>query len=186
MSQRLIYTIGPSGAGKDSMLAWLARHLPPHTEVHLARRVVDRPAQAGGEAHESLSTADFLAQRGAGAFAMHWAGNGHHYGVRHTELAGLQSDQWVFVNGSRGYLAKALDKFPSMVVLHITAPVAVLQTRLAARNRESANMIAARLTRTATFEPPSDCAFIEIQNDGTLDDAGHRLLQALSRVPGWT
>jgi ribose 1,5-bisphosphokinase len=186
MSQRLIYTLGPSGAGKDSLLVWLAQHLPAHSAVHFARRVIDRPSQADAEMHESLSTVDFVAQRYAGAFALHWAANGHRYGVRHTELAGLQRDQRVFVNGSRGYLATALDKFPSMVVLHITAPIAVLQTRLGARYRESANMIAARLTRTAAFQPPSDCAFIEIHNDGTLDDAGHRLLHALSSVLGWT
>ena len=185
MSQRLIYTLGPSGAGKDSLLAWLAQHLPAHSGVHFARRVIDRPRQADAEMHESLSTADFMAEQGAGAFALHWAANGHHYGVRHTELASLQGDQWVFVNGSRGYLAKALDKFPSMVVLHITAPIAVLQTRLAARKRESPDMIAARLSRAAAFQPPKGCAFIEIQNDGTLDEAGHRLLQALSSVPGW-
>jgi ribose 1,5-bisphosphokinase len=186
MSQRLIYTLGPSGAGKDSLLTWLAQHLAAHSAVHFARRVVDRPIHADGEMHESLSTADFMAQRGAGAFALHWAANGHHYGVRHEELAGLQPGQWVFVNGSRGYLAKALDKFPSMVVLHITAPIAVLQKRLAARNRESPDMIAARLNRTAAFQAPINCAFIEVHNDGALEDAGHRLLQALHSLPGWT
>jgi ribose 1,5-bisphosphokinase len=185
MSQRLIYTLGPSGAGKDSLLAWLAQHLPAHNAVHFARRVIDRPTQADAEMHESLSTADFLAQQGAGAFALHWAANGHHYGVRHTELASLQRDQWVFVNGSRGYLATALDKFPSMVVLHITAPVAVLQSRLTARNREPAELIAARLDRLTAFQLPSHCALIEIFNDGALKDAGHRLLQALSSLPGW-
>ncbi len=185
MNHRLIYTIGPSGAGKDSVLAWLGQHLPAGSAVHFARRVIDRPAQANGEAHESLSTADFLAQRALQAFALDWTANGHHYGVRHAEFSALERGQWVFVNGSRAYLDKALEKFPSMVVLHITAPVDVLAARLAGRQRESAEQIAARLSRAGAFPSLQQYALIEVQNSGTLDEAGHRLLQALSQLPGW-
>jgi ribose 1,5-bisphosphokinase len=185
MSNRLIYTMGPSGAGKDSVLAWLGQHLPTRGAVHFARRVIDRPAQANGETHESLSTADFLAQSASQAFALNWTANGHHYGVRHAELAALERNQWVFVNGSREYLHKALDRFPFMVVLHITAPIDVLARRLARRQRESAEQIAARLGRVEILRPTNKHAFIELQNDSTLDTAGYRLVQALSRLPGW-
>jgi ribose 1,5-bisphosphokinase len=185
MSHRLIYTIGPSGAGKDSVLAWLGQHLPAGRAVHFARRVIDRPVQANGEAHESLSTADFLAQRALQAFALDWTANGHHYGVRHAELSALECEQWVFVNGSREYLDKALDRFPAMVVLHITAHIDILATRLEGRRRESAKQIAARLSRKEIFQPEDKCAFIDVKNDSTLDDAGHRVLQALSQLPGW-
>lgn len=185
MSDRLIYTIGPSGAGKDSVLTWLGQHFPTNGEVHFARRVIDRHVQSNGEAHESLSTADFVAQRDQQAFALHWTANKHLYGVRHTELEALKCDHWVFVNGSRGYLEKALDQFPSMVILHITAPLDVLETRLVARNRESIEQIAARLSRAALFQPPRHCPFLEIQNDCSLEEAGHRTLLMLSRLPGW-
>jgi ribose 1,5-bisphosphokinase len=185
MNHRLIYTIGPSGAGKDSVLAWLGQHLPAGRAVHFARRVIDRPAQANGEAHESLSTADFLAQRALQAFALDWTANGHHYGVRHAELSALQCGQWLFVNGSREYLDTALEKFPHMVVLHITAPVDVLAARLAGRQRESAEQIAARLGRMVMFQPTDKYTLIEVQNDNTLDVAGRRVMQALSQLPGW-
>lgn len=75
MSDRLIYTIGPSGAGKDSVLTWLGQHLPTYSAVHFARRVIDRPVLSNGETHESLSTADFIAQRNQLAFALHWTAN---------------------------------------------------------------------------------------------------------------
>jgi ribose 1,5-bisphosphokinase len=185
MSPRLIYTIGPSGAGKDSVLAWLGQHLPAGRAVHFARRVIDRPAQAHGEMHESLSTPDFLAQRALQSFALCWTANGHYYGVRHAELSALERGHWVFVNGSRAYLDKALETFPSMVVLHITAPMEVLALRLAQRQRESAEQIAARLGRAGAFPGLQQHALIEVQNSGTLDEAGHRLLQALSQLPGW-
>jgi ribose 1,5-bisphosphokinase len=185
MSQRLIYTIGPSGAGKDSVLEWLGQHVPEGMTVHFARRVIDRPVQAHGETHESVSTSDFLAQRALQSFALCWTANGHYYGVRHAELSALDCGQWVFVNGSREYLDKALATFPSMVVLHITAPMEVLALRLAGRQRESAQQIAARLARAGAFQSLQQYALIEVQNSGTLDEAGHRLLQALSQLPGW-
>ncbi len=185
MSQRLIYTIGPSGAGKDSVLAWLGQHVPAGKVVHFARRVIDRPAQASGEMHESLSTSDFLAQRALQSFALCWTANGHNYGVRHAELSALERGHWVFVNGSREYLREALETFPSMVVLHITAPMEVLALRLAQRQRESAEQIATRLSRAPAFQSIQKSALIEVQNDGTVDEAGRRLLQALSQLPGW-
>lgn len=185
MSDRLIYTIGPSGAGKDSVLTWLSQDLSPRSGVHFARRVIDRPVLSNREEHEILSTADFIAQRDQHAFAMHWTANRHLYGVRNTELEALKCGEWVFVNGSRGHLENALNQFPSMVVLHITAPRTVLESRLLARNRESAEQIAERLSRTATFQPPSQCAFLEVHNNSSIEEAGHRTLHLLSRLPGW-
>lgn len=185
MSDHLIYTIGPSGAGKDSVLTWLSQVLSPRNAVHFARRVIDRPALSNAEEHESLSTADFVAQRDQQEFALHWSANRHLYGVRNTELEALKCGKWVFVNGSRGYLESALDQFPSMVVLHITAPHIVLESRLLARNRESAEQIAERLSRTAMFQPPSHCAFLEVQNNSSIEQAGQSALHLLSRLPGW-
>ena len=57
MNARLIYVMGPSGAGKDSVLGWLREHLPAEMPVHWARRTITRPASAGGEAHEAI---DFM------------------------------------------------------------------------------------------------------------------------------
>lgn len=76
----LIYVVGPSGAGKDSVLAWLRQRIPASQGVHFAQRCIDRPVQAGSqpphesvtapgfhgsheahEAHEAVDTAGFLA-----------------------------------------------------------------------------------------------------------------------------
>jgi ribose 1,5-bisphosphokinase len=185
MSDQLIYTIGPSGAGKDSVLTWLNQVLSPRSAVHFARRVIDRPVISNGEEHESLSTEDFVAQRDQQEFALHWSANRHLYGVRNTELESLKCGKWVFVNGSRGYLESALAQFPSMVVLHITAPRNVLESRLLARNRESAEQIAERLCRSETFQPPSQCVFLEVRNISSIEQAGHHALHLLSQLPGW-
>ena len=77
----LYYVIGPSGAGKDSVLGWLRTHLPADGRVLFAHRYITRPATAGGENHVELSVAEFALRRDAGLFCLHWASHGLHYGV---------------------------------------------------------------------------------------------------------
>ncbi len=185
MSQRLIYTIGPSGAGKDSLLSWLKTKLQPQAPIHFARRTIDRPVQQGGEQHESVDAGTFEHIRDHGAFAMHWAANGLQYGVRHTEFDGLRRDEWVMVNGSRAYLPHALLRFPGMTVLHITAEAEVLRSRLLTRQRETPAMVEARVQRAIAFQPPSDCQLLEIHNNTSLEAAGLHLLQSLNRLQKW-
>lgn len=185
MNKRLLYTMGPSGAGKDSLLAWLKTRLRPQAPVHFARRTIDRPVQPGGEQHESVDAGAFSRLRDQGAFSMHWTANGLQYGVRHTEIAGLRRDQWVLVNGSRAYLPHALLQFPGMTVLHITAGAQVLRARLLARQRETPAMVEARVQRAIAFETPPECRLLEIHNDTSLDAAGANLMQSLNRLDKW-
>lgn len=185
MNQQLIYTMGPSGAGKDSLLAWLKTRLHPQAPIHFARRTIDRPVQPNGEQHESVDAGTFAQLRDQGAFSMHWTANGLQYGIRHAELDGLRQNHWVMVNGSRAYLAHALARFPGMTVLHITAGAQVLRSRLLARQRETLAMIEARVQRAIAFQTPPDCRLLEVRNDTRLDAAGISLVQLLNRLEKW-
>jgi|GEM_PF-6808004 len=49
----------------------------PFEGVHVAQRFITRPADACGEAHWSITSADFLAGQAAGEFAVSW----HAYGL---------------------------------------------------------------------------------------------------------
>lgn len=185
MSRRMLYVMGPSGAGKDSLLAWLRARLDPALPLHWARRTISRPAQAGGEAHESVDAATFERLRDERAFGLHWAAHGLLYGVRHQELAPLQAGRWVMLNGSRAYLAEAQQHYPELTVLHITASPEVLHQRLLARGRESAETVAQRVQRAGAYRPTAPQRLIEVRNDGTLDAAGEQLLQGLQLLEGW-
>jgi len=179
MSHRLVYTIGPSGAGKDSLLGWLRAHLRVDAPVAFAQRTVTRAADAGGEAHEACSGAQFEQWRHAGLFALHWQANGLHYGVRHTALAPLTQGHCVFVNGSREYLPKAQQQRPGLTVLYITTTLETMRQRLLARGREDGPEMALRLARALAWQLPAGHGGIEVVNDGSLDDAGQRVLWAL-------
>lgn len=177
MTHRLIYVVGPSGAGKDSVLHRLRGAWAGQPPAHWARRTITRPAQPGGEANECVDRPRFERLQQQGDFAMHWHANGHAYGIRHGELAPLSGGHCVFVNGSRAHLPQLLGQWPEATVVQITAPSEVLLQRLRARNRESVQAISDRLARGVQVELPASA--IRIVNDGPLDEAVDMLLAAL-------
>lgn len=177
MSHRLVYVIGPSGAGKDSVLNGLRVGWPFAELVHWARRTITRPLKAGDEQHEAVNTVTFEQMLQAQIFSMHWQANGLSYGIRQTELAPLGSDHWVFVNGSRAYLPQVLQAWPQATVVHIVASRAVLAQRLTQRSRESEDAVIERLSREVVLKLPNHV--ICIHNNGSLADAVDALQQAL-------
>jgi ribose 1,5-bisphosphokinase len=185
MNARLIYVVGPSGAGKDSLLHWLRQHLPTSLPVHWARRTINRPCTSEGEMHESVNTLEYAQLLATEQLAMHWQANDHLYGIRQTELAPLAQQQWVFVNGSRAHLPQAARLCPGLTVLHITASTEVLRQRLLGRGRESLKAIENRLQRSIALQLPPACALIEIHNHDSLESSGRQLLAALHGVPHW-
>lgn len=180
MSARLIYVMGASGVGKDSLLGY-ARHRIGDGGVVFAHRYITRP-EGGGENHISLTDAEFDARAASGLFAMQWRSHTLRYGV------GIEIDQWlacgctVVVNGSRAYVPHALARYPAMTVVHVTAPPHVLAARLAARARETREEIAARLARSAPFVLPDGVSLVTVENGGKLDDAGDLFVNAVTQV----
>jgi ribose 1,5-bisphosphokinase len=176
MKGQLIYVMGPSGAGKDSLLAWLRNHLSIQSTVHWARRTITRPVQSGDEQHQSVDAHEFQRLRETQAFALDWQANGLHYGVQHVELAPLDAGRRVILNGSRAYLSQALIKFPELKVIHVTTDVDTLRARLLARGRETPVAVEARIKRALAFQLPAGA--VEVRNDGSLEDAGLQFLRA--------
>ncbi len=174
---RLFAVVGPSGAGKDTLLEATCRARP---DLVRARRMITRPASAGGEAFDGVDDATFDAHLEAGSLVIHWQAHGLRYGIPASIDADLAAGRDVLFNGSRAGLAQAAARYPDLHVLMVTAPVAVLTQRLSARGREDASQIAARLERAAQPLPPG-LPVIEIDNSGALTDAVDRVLDALQQ-----
>jgi ribose 1,5-bisphosphokinase len=180
MKGRLIYVMGPSGAGKDSLLGF-ARERLAGGPVLFAHRYITRAA-GHYENHVALTVEEFDARSALGLFALEWASHRLRYGI------GMEIDAWltrgctVVVNGSRQHVAQALERYPRIEVVHIDAPPHVLAVRLAARARESAEQVNARLTRQAPFQLPDCVQFTTIDNGGELQDAGHAFVEVIRRA----
>ena len=172
MSGRLIAVVGPSGAGKDSLIRGIVAARPA---ILWVRRAVTRPPDPT-EPFESVSEAEFERRRAAGAFCFAWEAHGLGYGVPRETLGAVRGGAVTIANLSRTVLAQAAEVAP-LTVLSVTASPAVLAARLAGRGREDANEIAARLARAAALPEGLDVA--QISNDGTLRDAVDRALAAL-------
>lgn len=177
---RLVYVVGPSGAGKDAVLAWARERLGDGPAVRFAQRIITRPPSASGERHRSVTPAEFEELQRAGSFAMTWRANGCWYGVSRTIQDWLAAGLTVVVNGSRSHLPRAQERFPQLEVIHLTAPSSLLRARLLQRGRESETEVAARLERNATWSSPADVPVMEIPNDAELADAGETLARFLT------
>lgn len=173
----LFAIVGPSGAGKDTLLAGALAARP---DLVLVRRVITRPTEAGGEDFEGVTQADFARRKTAGEFALDWQAHGLSYGIPAAQIDPARD---VLFNGSRAALPAAQAKFPGLVVIVVTAPVAVLAERLAARGRETAADIAGRLER-AGYEVPTGLHVRHVINDGTVAQGVARLLAALQPSRG--
>ncbi|MBO9355063.1 phosphonate metabolism protein/1,5-bisphosphokinase (PRPP-forming) PhnN [Bordetella petrii] len=173
---RLVYLMGASGSGKDTLLRLVRASLAPGEPVLVAHRYITRPS-GGDEASVFLSDTEFERRKAMGCFALHWDSHGLRYGI------GVEIDAWlargatVIVNGSRAHLAVAHARYPGLAAVEIRVAPDVLAARLARRGRETPDQIRARLQRAARpFDLPAGHTVTRLANDGLPEEAAQRLL----------
>lgn len=174
---RLVYLMGPSGAGKDSLIDAARPTLERHN-VAIARRVITRSAEAKGEDAVGVSMQRFEQMCAEGDFALHWQANGLAYGIPVQIDSWLQQGRTVLVNGSRAHLSEARQRYPDLVAVLLTVEPQVLRQRLLARGRESLEDIERRLARSQQLALPDQDVHL-LDNSTRLDDAVARLLELL-------
>lgn len=172
---RFIAVVGPSGAGKDSVMRGLCARCP---DLHRVRRAITRVPDANSEVFDALSEREFAARAAAGAFALRWTAHGLSYGIPTEVHDVLARGRDVLANLSRSALSEAAEVFEEVVVLHVTAPPQILSQRVADRGREAGDAVKRRLSRRAP-KMPEDVPMIEIDNAGPLDDSVKSALAAL-------
>ncbi len=175
MPGRIFAVVGPSGAGKDTLIEAARRARP---DLHVVRRVITRPEAQGGEPFEGVTPEVFEARRAAGDFVLDWEAHGLRYGIPISVERAMSEGRDVIFNGSRAMLGAAWEAFPGLTVIHVTASVPVLAERLAARGRETREDIVRRLAR-ASYEIPYGVGVQVVRNDGALDEAVTAFLAAL-------
>ncbi|MCP1441106.1 ribose 1,5-bisphosphokinase [Pseudomonas sp. GGS8] len=182
MDGRLIYLMGPSGSGKDSLIEAAREPLRAH-HCDVVRRVITRSAESVGEDAIEVSHEEFERRRSEGDFALSWQANGLDYGIPVLIDQWLKDGRDVLINGSRGHLAEAQQRFPTLLPVLLTVKDEVLRERLLRRGRESPAEIEARLRRNTLFtadDSIGDTKIRRLDNSGDLAVTVASLLELLS------
>jgi ribose 1,5-bisphosphokinase len=167
--------VGPSGVGKDSLIALARERFSGNSTILFVRRTVTRSAVAMAEDHDTLSMDDFLAAEAAGRFAATWRAHGLAYGIPVLAAEHVAGGGTAVANCSRSALGAIRSRFGNTLVISITARPEVLALRLSARGRESVEEIASRISRSVE-EAWRDDQTVEIDNSGEIGDAGAQLI----------
>lgn len=175
----LFLVVGPSGAGKDTLIDGAREALKDDPRYIFAKRVITRPAEAGGEDHTPMTEDAFEDARHRGDFLLSWGAHGLHYGIPAALADDIAAGRHVVANVSRAVIVESAAKIPSTRVIVVTAPVEVLAERLAKRGREDKADILERLSR-AGASVPEGVDTIEVLNDGTAEDGIRRFIAALN------
>lgn len=176
-----VAVVGPSGAGKDTVMAFARDHFAGEESISFVRRVITRPSDAAAEDHDTLADAAFDEAETDGAFALSWEAHGLKYGLPASVDGAIADGRVAIANLSRGALSALKDRYVNVVVVEITARPEILAERLAARGRESRGEVLARLARSAQF----DCGVagaVVIDNSGEKEQAGERFVAVLRKA----
>ncbi|MFV2093599.1 MAG: phosphonate metabolism protein/1,5-bisphosphokinase (PRPP-forming) PhnN, partial [Hyphomicrobiales bacterium] len=129
----LFLVVGPSGAGKDSLIDGARRAFGDDRRLVFPRRVITRAPDPGSENHIAADERRFAQMLAKGAFALTWQAHGLHYGAPASIWPTLERGQSVVINISRSVISQARARYANAHVLLVTASAGALRARLATR-----------------------------------------------------
>ena len=176
---RLILVVGPSGAGKDTLLSLARAACIDDGNVVFPRRVVTREASPF-EDNEQVSFEAFQQARSQGDFAVHWEAHGHCYALPRAIDDELRAGRTVVANVSRTVIDAMRRAYADVVVVSITAPPEILAERLAKRARSSDGQIADRLNRAV--DGVAAAPDVTVTNVGDVEHHARELVQIIKGV----
>ena len=172
----LFLMVGPSGAGKDSLIQAAAKTLAGNSSYVIAKRAITRPADSEREDHEPVSVEEFRNRVERDEFMLSWNVYDTHYGIPISYEGNLLDGRHVIANVSRTVVGPGVTNFAPSRVIQVTAPREILEARLRAR-ADPATM-AARLARAVVL--PEGIPVTHLLNVGELSKGAARLVQLLT------
>ena len=170
---RLVLVVGPSGAGKDTLLRLARVACIDDHDIVFPRRIVTRESSVD-EDNVALGPDEFRRAREHGDFAVHWEAHGHSYALPREINDDIRAGRTVVANVSRTVIGALRKVYANVAVVAITAPPDVLAQRLTARARHSDGNLAERLTRSV--DDASATADVTILNAGSAEYHSRQLV----------
>ena len=173
---RLVLVVGPSGAGKDTLLNLARAACAGNRSIVFPRRLVTREASAS-EDNVQLDDEAFERLLAEGALSVHWGAHGHRYALPRSVEDEVRAGRTVVANVSRTVVDILRQNYVDVVVVAISAPAEILAERLAARARGTDGAIELRLARSLDDTVAPDITIVNVGDPTTQAD---RLVQAIT------
>jgi ribose 1,5-bisphosphokinase len=173
---RLVLVVGPSGAGKDTLLGLARAACADDGDIVFPRRVITREASASEE-NEEVSLGTFQEALARGEYAMHWEAHGHCYALSRAIDDEIRAGRTIVANVSRTVIGAMRRAYTDVMVVSITAPPDVLAERIAMRRRSSDGKLDARLGRTV--EDEAAAPDVTIVNTGSAEYHARQLVRVI-------
>lgn len=174
----LFLVVGPSGAGKDTVIEGARARLADDPRFVFPRRIVTRP-EGRWEKHDSIDEAAFADAEMRGDFVLSWQAHGLRYGVPASVSREIDAGRRVVVNTSRGIIPAARTRFPDVRIVLVTAPAEVLAARIAARGRDAGVPSRAQRAEALNEGLEADCTIV---NDRSPEEAIAAMVAYLASV----
>jgi ribose 1,5-bisphosphokinase len=174
----LILVAGPSGSGKDTLIA-AARHALSETGCFVFPSRFITSAVRIGEEHISVSRQDFEQMRREDRFFLDWTAHGLSYGIPASVQEDLEAGRAAVFNISRRMIGAARTKWRHTHVISLVVEPEVLRQRLCARGRESEAEIEARVSRAGDEAYAIGGPVHRLDNSGPLNAALEEFLSLL-------
>lgn len=171
---RLVLVVGPSGAGKDTLIGLAQAGCADDPGVVFPQRVVTREASSS-ENNAAVSPMMFGQMLAHGEFAFQWEAHGLRYGVPRSIVDDIRGGRVIVVNVSRTIVELARRSYANVTVVSVTAPPDILAQRIADRDRASDGQLDGRIRRTVVSAEPD----VVINNIGPAQDHAAQLLRVI-------
>lgn len=174
---KIILIVGPSGAGKDTLLQLARKHYNGDSKMAFVKRFITRPPDHN-EQNYYVDHQTFHLLKHHNHFIADWQAHGHLYGV---STSSLQTDNRVFfISVSRSAIEEFEQHYKDVTTLLITADLEVLQNRLISRGREGFEAVRKRLERAKKDVQARN--LITFNNSYPLDVTSRRFIGQLDKI----
>ena len=173
MKTKIILMVGPSGAGKDTLLKHANKVLAD--KLNFVKRYITRETDIN-ESNYYIDDYAFEILRHNCYFASNWQAHGNYYGIPKRFIKpGLN-----IISVSRARIIDFENLYDNVYTINVTIPKEELKKRLKSRGRESELEIESRLSRT--YETIKARNLIEFDNSSSLEVSKNKFIETLKQI----
>lgn len=173
MKRKIILIVGPSGAGKDTLLRYA--NITFKDKLNFVKRYITRQADLN-ESNYFIDEDAFKVLEDNNYFASHWSAHGNFYGIPKKFIVNGMN----IISISRSRIKDFESQYGDVYTINITISKEQLKQRLLSRARESEEEIEKRLSRN--YEKIEAKNLIEFDNSGSLEESKNKFIKLLEGI----